>query len=46
MMKPVGILLIININQVAIDKEMISNTGLLKEGQEVDILFHAETEKH
>ncbi|MEI6312688.1 MAG: elongation factor P [Bacteroidota bacterium] len=32
-------------DQVAIDKEMISNTGLLKEGQEVDILFHAETEK-
>lgn len=32
-------------DQVAIDEDMINNTKLLKEGQEVDILFHAETEK-
>jgi elongation factor P len=31
--------------QVSLDKGMISNTELLKEGQEVEILFHAETEK-
>lgn len=34
-----------NFEQVALDEDMINNKGLLKEGQEVDILFHAETEK-
>lgn len=31
--------------QVAIQEELINNPGLIKEGQEVDILFHAEEEK-
>lgn len=31
--------------QVAIDKEMVPNPDLLKEGEQVEILFHAETEK-
>jgi elongation factor P len=30
--------------QVSLDAAMINNTELLKEGQDVDILFHAETE--
>lgn len=34
-----------NFEQVSVNEDMISNTKLLKEGQEVDILFHAETEK-
>ncbi|MTI21633.1 elongation factor P [Fulvivirga sp. RKSG066] len=31
--------------QVALQEDIISNPGLIKEGQEVDILFHAEEEK-
>ena len=34
-----------NFEQIPIQKEIISNSKLLKEGQEVDILFHAETER-
>lgn len=31
--------------QVALQEDLIENPGLIKEGQEVDILFHAEEEK-
>lgn len=31
--------------QIALDKELINTPEFLKEGQEVEILFHAETEK-
>lgn len=31
--------------QVALQESLIENPGLIKEGQEVDILFHAEVEK-
>ncbi|MDX1628609.1 MAG: elongation factor P [Fulvivirga sp.] len=34
-----------NFEQVAIQEELIENPGLLKEGQQVEILFHAEEEK-
>ena len=33
-----------NYEQVFLNEAMIDNPGLLKEGQEVEILFHAETE--
>ncbi len=33
-----------NYEQVFLNEEMIENPGLMKEGQEVEILFHAETE--
>lgn len=31
--------------QVALQEELVENPGLIKEGQEVEILFHAEEEK-
>jgi len=31
--------------QIALNKELIDNPAFLKEGQEVEVLFHAETEK-
>jgi len=31
--------------QIALQEELIENPGLIKEGQEVDVLFHAEEEK-
>ncbi|GAA0893191.1 elongation factor P [Fulvivirga kasyanovii] len=31
--------------QAVVDEDLIENTGLIKDGQEVDILYHAEAEK-
>lgn len=31
--------------QTAVSEDLVENAGLIKDGQEVDILFHAETEK-
>lgn len=31
--------------QVVVDEKLIENPGLIKDGQEIDILFHAEQEK-
>lgn len=33
-----------NFEQITIDPHLVENSGLMKEGQEVEILFHAETE--
>jgi len=34
-----------NFEQVALQEDLIENPGLIKEGQEVEVLFHAEEEK-
>jgi elongation factor P len=33
-----------NYEQILLNEDIISNTGLLKDGQDVEIVFHAETE--